>query len=210
MWQSAVADITADVEDMQHLIRNLSVVRRAVAVAPTTHATVLLMPSQAFLKRLLTEHPHITNQELIGLVQPAADVYSGYFVNGDLPDQAPDGEPWSLDAAMECFESFYVLEALPTRWSPCHYFKCNCPECFKTGSCTHSLLASMTCHPEIRVPSHSLGATIQGRRRRGRPSSRGSDIGDVAEERARVRAELTREYKLPRVSACKVDFFDSL
>ena len=198
VWRSAVADITADVEDMQQLIHNLAVIKRTVA--PTSHATVLLMPSQGFIKHLLKAHPDIANDELVEIVEAAADVYARYYVNGNLQDPAPDEEPWSLPAALECFESFYVLEALPQRWSPCHYFKCNCPECFKSGSCVHSLLASMVCHPEIRVPSKSLGVTVQGRRRRGRPSSRGSDIGDVAEERARVRIELSKQYKLPRVS----------
>ena len=198
VWRSAVADITADVEDMQQLIHNLAVIKRTVA--PTSHATVLLMPSQGFIKHLLKAHPDIANDELVEIVQAAAAVYARYYVNGNLQDPAPDEEPWSLPAALECFESFYVLEALPQRWSPCHYFKCNCPECFKSGSCVHSLLASMVCHPEIRVPSKSLGVTVQGRRRRGRPSSRGSDIGDVPEERARVRMQLSKQYKLPRVS----------
>ena len=198
VWRSAVADITADVEDMQQLIHNLAVIKRTVA--PTSHATVLLMPSQGFIKHLLKAHPDIANDELVAIVEAAAHVYARYYVNGNLQDPAPDEEPWSLPAALECFESFYVLEALPQRWSPCHYFKCNCPECFKSGSCVHSLLASIVCHPEIRVPSKSLGVTVQGRRRRGRPSSRGSDIGDVPEERARVRMQLSKQYKLPRVS----------
>ena len=183
---------------MQQLLQNLAVVRRTVS--PNTHATVLLMPSQALIKHLLRNNPDITNQELIGLVQQSADVYSGYYVHGDLPDPAPDGKEWSVEAALQCLESFYLLEALPKRWSPLLYYKCNCQECFKTGACTHSLLASMVCHPEIRVPSHSLGATVPGRRRRGRPSGRGSDSGDVAEVRARVRSELERAYKLPQVN----------
>ena len=162
VWRSAVADITAEVEDMQQLIYNLAVIKRTVA--PTSHATVLLMPSQGFIKHLLKAHPDIANDELVEIVEAAAHVYARYYVNGSLQDPAPDEEPWSLPAALECFESFYVLEALLQRWSPCHYFKCNCPECFKSGSCVHSLLASMVCHPEIRVPSKSLGVTVQGPR----------------------------------------------
>ena len=198
VWRSAVADITADAEDMQQVIHNLLVVQRNVS--PTTHATVLLMPSQALIKLLLRKHPDITNQELIGLVQQSADVYAGYYVHDDLPDPAPNGEPWSMEAALGCLEAFYLLEALSKRWSPYLYYKCNCQACFKTGACTHSVLASMVSHPEIRVPSHCLGATVQGRRKRGRPSGKGSDIGDVAEVRARVRSELERAYKLPQVN----------
>ena len=37
------------------------------------------------------------------------------------------------------YESFNVLEALPTRWSPIHLFKCNCSTCFTHASCAHVL-----------------------------------------------------------------------
>ena len=200
VWRTAVADITAEVEDMQQLIGNLGSVRRTVA--PNSHATVLLMPSQAFMKRTLDAHPEFTNEELVREVQKAADVYARYYVQGTLHEPAPDGQEWSLEAALGCFESFYVLEALPQRWSPCHLFKCNCLECFKTASCVHCILASMVCNPAIRVPATCLAATIQGRRRRGRPSARGSDVGDVAEARARERVELGKEYRLPKVILC--------
>ena len=135
VWRSAVAEITAEVEDMQELIGNLGRVKRTVA--PTSHATVLLMPSQAFMKRTLEAQPQITNDDLVREVEKAADVYARYYVQGTLQDPAPDGQEWSLEAALGCFESFYVLEALHQRWSPCHLFKCNCPECFKTASCVN-------------------------------------------------------------------------
>ena len=48
VWRTAVADITSEVKDMQELINNLGHIK--LAVAPTSHATVLLMPSQAFMK----------------------------------------------------------------------------------------------------------------------------------------------------------------
>ena len=76
VWRTAVADITAEVEDMQQLIGNLGSVRRTVA--PNSHATVLLMPSQAFMKRTLDAHPEFTNEELVLEVQKAADVYARY------------------------------------------------------------------------------------------------------------------------------------
>ena len=76
-------------------------------------------------------------------VEKAAEVYARYYVDCNLQDPAPDGEPWSLEAALGCFESFYVLEALPQRWSLCQLFKCNCPECFKSASCVHCILGVM-------------------------------------------------------------------
>ena len=60
----------------------------------------------------------------------------------------------------------------------------------------------MVCNPAIRVPATCLAATIQGRRRRGRPSARGCDVGDVAIARARERLELGKEYRWRKVSLC--------
>ena len=77
---------------------------------------MLLMPSkatQAFLKWTIEENPQITNNELVSEVEKASKVYARYYVNGNVQDPAPDGQPWSLEAALGCFESFYVLEALP-------------------------------------------------------------------------------------------------
>ena len=55
-----MADITAEVDNMQQLIGNLG--RVELTVAPNTHATVLLMPSQAFMKRTLEAHPLVYAQ----------------------------------------------------------------------------------------------------------------------------------------------------
>ena len=66
MWQSAVADITAEVSDVTGLLKNLAGVKRNVA--PTTHATVLLMPSQAFMKTVLEQTPDISNAELVAVM----------------------------------------------------------------------------------------------------------------------------------------------
>ena len=192
-WRTAVADldVIAEVEDVQQLIGNLGRVKRSAA--STTQAVVLLMPSQAFMKRTIEEQPQTTNDELVCEVEKAAEVNARYYVDCNLQNPAPDGEPWSLEATLGCFESFYVLEALHQRWSQCHLFKYNCPECFKTASCVRCILASMVCNATIHVPGPSLGATIQGRCRRGRPSARGSDVGDVGEARSRSRIELAKE-----------------
>ena len=73
-----MADITSEVEDMQELIGNLGRIKRTVTVAQTSHATVLLMPSQAFMKRTLEAHPQMTNDELVREVEKAAGVYARY------------------------------------------------------------------------------------------------------------------------------------
>ena len=80
--RTAVADITAEVEDMQQLIGNLGSIRRTVA--PNSHATVLLMPSQEFMKCTLEVHPQIKNEELVREVEKVADVYARYQVQGTL------------------------------------------------------------------------------------------------------------------------------
>ena len=79
MWRAAVADTTAEVDNMQQLIGNLGRVKPTVAL--NTHATVLLMPSQAFMKRTLEAHPLITNDALIREVEKAANVYARYYVH---------------------------------------------------------------------------------------------------------------------------------
>ena len=50
----------------------LAGVRRTVS--PTTHATVLLMPSQAFMKTVLEQNPDISNAELVAVMSQAAGV----------------------------------------------------------------------------------------------------------------------------------------
>ena len=197
VWQSAVADITAEVSDVAGLLRNLAGVRRTVS--PTTHATVLLMPSQAFMKTVLEQNPDISNAELVAVMSHAAKTYARYLVNGHLQNPSPAGTDWTLEEALGCCESFYVLEALPHKWSSMHLFKCNCPECFKCASCVHVLLAGMVCDPSIRVPSKNLGITLQRRRARGRPSTKGSEVGDAGEARARARIALQAEYRAPKV-----------
>ena len=57
----------------------------------------------------------------------------------------------------------------------------------------------MVCNPAIRVPATSLGVTIQGLRRRGRPGGKGSEISDVGKVKARNRIESEKECSLPKV-----------
>ena len=58
--------------------------------------------------------------------------------------------------------------------------------------------AGMVCDPSILVPSKNLGTTLQRRRARGRLSTKGSEVGDAGEARARARIVLQAEYRAPR------------
>ena len=71
--------------------------------------SVAHMPSQAFMKRTLEAHPLMTNDALVREVEKAADVYARYYLQGTLQDPAPDGQEWSLEAVLGCFESSTCL-----------------------------------------------------------------------------------------------------
>ena len=106
----------------------------------------------------------------------------------------------SITEALEVYESFHVLEALPTRWSPIHLLVCNCRTCFTHASCAHVLLASMVCDHKIEIPVQYVSTTFQVRRKRGRPavSGQNAEVGDVEEEkRKKVHAE---GYEVTRVT----------
>ncbi len=55
-------------------------------------------------------------------------------------------------------------------------------------------------NPRIHVPAQHLGITIQQRSICGLPSKKGSEVGDMAEAKARTRIKLQNEYQLPNVS----------
>ena len=112
-------------------------------------------------------------------------------------------ESEGLEEAFQVYESFHVREALPSRWSAQHLFKCNCSTCFQYASCPHVFLASMVCDAKIEVPLQYLTTTIQNRRGRGRPSKSGqhADVEKADEEpdkRAKVHAE--EGYEVPQVT----------
>ena len=79
--------------------------------------------------------------------------------------RSPNSKWTVLSEALDLYEDFHILEALPQRWSPYHMFKCNCPCCFKNASCAHVLLASMLCDKQIEVPMQYVDAALQFRRR---------------------------------------------
>lgn len=199
-WNSAIAAIYAEVEDVGSLLGSLREVQRTVS--PSKDATVLLMPSQLAIKAFLKESPEATAQELMAHTAQTQRLYTKFFIEKDYGPPIPGGTEYDLDEALGLYESVNVLEGLSKRWSPVHLFKCNCPEFFKAASCVHCLLASMVCDSKIKVPASSLGVTIQSRRKRGRPSAKGSDLGDAGEARARARLALQSEYRVPKVSLC--------
>ena len=82
----------------------------------------------------------------------------------------------SITEALDAHESFHVLEALPTLWSPIHLFKCNCSTCFTHASCAHVLLASMVCYHKIEIPMQYVSTTFQVRSKRGRPAVSGQNM----------------------------------
>ena len=113
------------------------------------------------MKTVLAENLDISNADPgpVAHMSDAAKSFARYFVNGNQQNPSPAGADWTLDEeALGCCESFYVLqvEALPLKFSNMHLFKCNCPECFKSASYVHVLLAGMVCDPSIRVPSKNL------------------------------------------------------
>ena len=99
-----------------------------------------------------------------------------------------------------CIESFHVLEALPTRWSPIHLFKCNCSTCFTHASCAHVLLASMVCNHKIEIPMQYVSTTFQVRCKRGSPAVSGQnmEVGDVEEEKRKMVHD--EGYEVPHVT----------
>ena len=56
VWKSAVRELAAGIDDMRVLVRNLKEMERSVS--PTSHAAVLLMPTQKFIRQLLDTQHH--------------------------------------------------------------------------------------------------------------------------------------------------------
>ena len=197
-WNSAISAIYDEVDDIGSLLGNLREVPRTVS--PSKDATVLFMPSQAAIRTFLMDSPEATAQELMAHTAQTQRMYTKFFIEQNYGPPIPGGTEYDLDEALGLYESVHVLEGLSKRWSPVHLFKCNCPEFFKSALCVHSRLAGMACDSKIKVPASSLGITIQSRRKRGRPSTKGSELGDAGEARARARLALQSEYRVPKVS----------
>ncbi len=139
IWNTAVASICAEVENICELLDNLAHIKRSVC--PNTNARNLIMPTQSLIKRLLKESLDADNTELLRLVLVCVEDYKHYFVRERLDEGRAHLS--SIDAGLTLLELFHVLESLPERWSDVHLFKCNCPKFIKTGSCHSVLLAGM-------------------------------------------------------------------
>ena len=88
IWSGAVADIVREVDLEPQLLHNLATVQRNVA--PTTHATCLRMPSQAFMKVVMREMVDATDAEVHAHMKAAAKTYERYMI-----------EPFSLCLPMQ-------------------------------------------------------------------------------------------------------------
>ena len=184
-WKLAVDQLTRDAEDMRVLVRNLKEQERRVS--PTSHAPVLLMPSQKFLREVMEMENAFAPT---GPFTMRAAQFIRIFVENGIYSE-------SITEALDVYESFHVLEALPTRWSPIHLFKCNCSTCFTHASCAHVLLSSMVCYLKIEIPVQYVSTTSQVR---SSPAMSGQDaeVGDVEEDkRKKVHA---KGYEVPRVT----------
>ena len=118
----AVDQLTKNAGDMSVLVRNLKEQERRVS--PTAHAPVLLMPTQKFMHAML----EIENAfEPSGPSTMRSAQFLGIFVENGINDE-------SITEALDVYESFHVLEALPTRWSPIPLFKWICRMCFTHAS----------------------------------------------------------------------------
>ena len=121
-WKMAVDQLTKNAGDMSVLVRNLKEQERRVS--PTAHAPVLLMPTQKFMHAML----EIENAfEPSGPSTMRSAQFLGIFVENGINDE-------SITEALDVYESFHVLEALPTRWSPIPLFKWICRMCFTHAS----------------------------------------------------------------------------
>ena len=201
VWKKAAEAVSEGVSDMQELITSLKNTERKVS--PTSHAMVLLMPTQKQIKGILETQPTIDAPRMAGVIKSRSEAFKDFYLGGV---QVASG--MTLSGALDLYEDFHILEALPQRWSPHHLFKCNCPMCFKNASCAHVLLASMLCDKWIEVPMQYVDASLQYRRRRpGRPTAKGT--GRSREEKAQAELKCRErsgldsrrlEYKVPTVS----------
>ncbi len=201
MWKKAVESVSEGVSDMQELLASLKSVERKVA--PTTHATVLLMPTKKQLKAILDRDPTIDARAMAVQVRIRSEQFKEWYMG-----TVKTASGLTLSEALDLYEDFHILEALPQRWSSHHMFKCNCPCCFKNASCAHVLLASMLCDKRIEVPMQYVDAALQYRRRGpGRPTAKGKgrsrEEKEVAELQSREQSGLDSRrhlYQVPTVS----------
>ena len=141
---SAVGDIcSSDVcSTVGDLFANLKSVKRAIC--RTTHAKVLLFPSQSLIREAGIG---MTDEGLIAFCNRRAQEFERYFIQGHHDNR-------SIQEALKLYGSFYILEALEEKWSECHMF--NCPRCFQWAGRHHAVLATMVCDPNVVCPMKYL------------------------------------------------------
>ncbi len=137
----AVAEICEGCTNGIDVLEKLKTVRQAICC--TTHAQVLLFPSQQFMRVLDSD---MTDEEMITFCRRRDVEYEEYFIDGNYDD-------YSLQDVLKLYSSFYILEAMPEKWSKHHMFKCSCAHCFQWASCHHSVLATMVCDPSLKGPT---------------------------------------------------------
>ena len=185
-WTAAVRKLCKDVTGFDDLRRNLDTVSRTIH--PTTHATVLLWPTQTYVRSMQA----MSDMDAIAAAKAKGFQYEKCIIKGQMAGL-------NLISALDLLESFHVLEALPVKWGKNHLFKCNCELCFKNASCPHVVFASWVVDPTAGCPDRYLGTHFQRRRKRGRPSAKASEVGDAGEARCRARLSLQEQYKAPQV-----------
>ena len=170
---------------------------------PRDRVIMALGPTQKQIKAILETEPTIDAPSLAGMIKLRSEAFKTFYLGG-----VQTATSMTLSEALDLYEDFHILEALPQRWSAHQLFKCNCTMCFKNASCAHVLLASMLCDKQIEVPMQYVDASLQYRRRRpGRPTAKGTgrsrEEKALAELKSRERSGLDsqrHEYRVPTVS----------
>ena len=158
-------------------------------VSPTPHATVLLMPTQKFMRAVLEiENPFDPTGPF---TMRAAQFVRIYVENGIYDESITEGpDRW----VVSCSRS--VADAME---SP-SFIQCNCRTCFMHAQCAHVLMASMVYDHKNEIPVQYVSTTFQVRSKRGRPAELGqnAEVGDVEEEKSKK--VLDEGHEVPRVT----------
>ena len=180
-----MSQLTKDAGNRRILVRNRKEQERRAG--PTSHATVLLMPTQKFMCSML---------EIENVFDPTGPftIRAAQFIRMFLEKSINHK---SVTEALDVYESFHVLEALPTRWIPTHLFKCNCSAFFVHASYAHVLLARMVSDHLIEIPVSNVSPTFQVRRKRGRPSVSGQNAEVCAVEEEKCKKVHEAGYEVP-------------
>ena len=112
--------------EITQLLCNLR--EKDLRISPTVHAMVLLMPTQnrKYLRAVI---------DLAGVDEASGPYFTWLAQFSRMFMDNWMFESKKLEEALQVYESFHVLEALPSRWNAQHLFKCNCSTCFQYASC---------------------------------------------------------------------------